>query len=75
MQHGYSTVVSTHSCNHGNVRLLGGQSKYEGRVELCYSGSWTSVCPIGWYYRHAAVICRQFGFQSTGNLIVNNCSW
>ena len=67
--------MSKHLCNHGDVRLLGGQSKYEGRVEFCYSGSWTSVCPRSWDYREAAVICRQSGFQSIGNLTVNNCSW
>ena len=74
MKHCSFTVVSKHTCNHGDVRLLGGQSKYEGRVEFCYSGSWTSVCPIGWDYREAAVICRQSGFHSIGKLTFNNCS-
>ena len=51
-----------HFCN-GDVRLVGGNSVSEGRVEICYNGVWGSVCNAGWSNGDAAVVCRQLGFQ------------
>jgi len=30
--------------HHGDIRLVGGEISYEGRVEICLSNSWVSVC-------------------------------
>ncbi len=52
-----------HHCMDGDIRLVGGNSPTEGRVEMCYRGIWGSVCNRGWRNIDAAVVCRQLGFQ------------
>ena len=46
---------------------MNGQSKFEGRVEVCDStGEWKAVCSDTWDEKEATVLCRQIGFA--GNL-------
>ena len=46
------------------VRLMGGQDNYEGRVEILYAGVWGAVCNDYFNITSATVICRQLGFPS-----------
>ena len=50
------------------VRLVGGSSYNEGRLEVKYNGEWGSVCYYGWYntIRNTYVVCRQLGFGTSG---------
>ena len=50
-------------CADGDVRLIGGNSALEGRVEMCYNEEWGTICDLGFGRPEAAVVCNQFGYS------------
>jgi deleted-in-malignant-brain-tumors protein 1 len=44
-----------------DVQLIGGSSKYEGRVEVCINRAWGSVCAHNWGHQEAGIVCNQIG--------------
>ena len=48
-----------HDCSHGDIKLVDGSSKYEGRVEVCVDGAWYTVCDDNYDSDATAVICNQ----------------
>ena len=64
---GFGSVNCTVAeCTEGAVRLVGGMNKTEGRVEICFYGSWGNVCDNLWTVREAKLVCKQLGFPYTG---------
>jgi hypothetical protein len=58
-------VLDCRGCIETKVRLFGGKTPYDGRVEICVNDHWVSLCAENWDDRHAAVVCRQLGHNTT----------
>lgn len=58
------------NCSTGDLRLRGGSTQYEGRIEMCYNGLWGSVCQSSFSQEEARVVCNQLGYQSNEKLKV-----
>ena len=55
-------------CGDGDIRLVGGATALEGRVEVCLNSVWGAVCHDRFYIEEAGVVCSQLGFQRAGKL-------
>ena len=56
-------------CENGQVRLSGGSTEPEGRVEICYSETWGTICDNSWSTNDANVVCGQLGYLRRGKLL------
>ena len=67
-------------CKHGDVRLVNGSRKTEGRLEFCAYGYWSNLCndyssslsyllelTNAWPWKAPYLICRKLGFPTEGN--------
>ena len=57
-------------CNDGELRLIGGSTSNQGRLEVCINSAWGSVCDsVGVFTRdEAKVACRQLGILQVEGL-------
>ncbi len=61
------SCINAIDCVNGNVRLMNGSIRSlgaEGRVEVCYNGSYGTVCDDLWNEMAAAVVCSMFNGKS-----------
>ena len=42
-----------------------------GSVEICYNGSYRSLCSASWDNNGASVVCQQLGFSSFGQSCID----
>ena len=52
------------------MRLIGGMTSSEGRVEICINNVWGTVCDNGWTVDDSNVACKKAGYQAFGMYIL-----
>ena len=70
LQNSFSTVDPIISeCIDGDIRLVGGSTVLEGRVEVCFNNVWGAVCDYSFNTEEASIACAQLGFQRAGKVV------
>ena len=66
IQYWFIYILIIVGCVEGEVRLVDGSTALEGRVEICMSSAWGTVCNFSWGKPDATVVCRQLGLSVAG---------
>ena len=67
--HNIDNLTREFNCCDGDIKLLDGSILNEGRVEVCLSGQWKTVCD-SWSDSEVRVVCKQLGYSQQGTLIL-----
>ncbi|XP_062600926.1 scavenger receptor cysteine-rich type 1 protein M130-like [Saccostrea cucullata] len=64
-----ANLIQAHKFDAGvacmDIRLAGGSSPMNGRVEVNLGGGWGTVCDNGWDDNEAQVVCRMLGYNGS----------
>ena len=71
--HSRFTSVLCKGCTESDIRLVEGSTALEGRVEICQTNVWSTICDDGWDRNDARVVCRELGFSTLGITIITSC--
>ena len=69
----YEPVQS--NCSNGEIRLADGFAPHEGRVEICISETWGTICDSSWNDADGNVVCKQLGYLPLGVFHINFCEF
>ena len=61
-------------CHDGDVRLVNGSGRHEGRVEVCFNEMWGTICDYTWnniIIIEADIVCQQLGYSGAGIVFVS----
>ncbi len=59
-------------CINGDIQLVDQEYEHTGRVEICVSGEWQSLCVNSipeWTEQEAQVVCRQLGYKNFEGMV------
>ena len=54
------------ACGDGDLRLVGGNRKEEGRLEVCFRKRWGTINGERWTHTDTEVACKQLGHSTSG---------
>ncbi|XP_053556354.1 lysyl oxidase homolog 3 [Bombina bombina] len=57
------------------IRIVGGRTQFEGRVEVKLGTSWGYLCSEGWTTKEAMVACRQLGLGYSLHAVTETWYW
>ena len=63
--HFYTLIVDS-SYQKGDIRLVGGSYNWEGRAEIYWLESWSTISNTSWTQSETRVVCKQLGHSTVG---------
>ncbi|XP_018798905.1 PREDICTED: lysyl oxidase homolog 2B [Bactrocera latifrons] len=54
--------IKTLNKEEGAIRLVGGETEYEGNIEVLHNNKWGAICDDEWDALEGRVVCRQLGY-------------
>lgn len=58
---GLSCALRDEASAFARIRLVDGEDKCSGRVEVLFNDQWGTICDDGWNFREAHVLCLELG--------------
>uniref|UniRef100_A0A8B9KU20 Lysyl oxidase homolog n=1 Tax=Astyanax mexicanus TaxID=7994 RepID=A0A8B9KU20_ASTMX len=64
-----------HASSGLSIRMVGGRTNYEGRLEFLIGSRWGTLCSDGWTTREAMVACKQLGLNYALHAVTETWYW